>query len=159
MKSFPRPLPSPPSRCAPTCEVIRSWLRDVKAADQQQIDQVLAFLDEDYLRSVALPVGAFFASRPSACRHWFRVFTAWVLGWKCRKDEGDPGGFPTELNFHLRNYVWPDNKTPLKWWRESVKAVGVESENKHCQGLHIPFHNPQSVRLPLSPPEARKPPN
>jgi hypothetical protein len=35
------------------------------------------------------------------------VFTAWVLGWTCRKDEGVPNGYPNETIFHLRVLTSP----------------------------------------------------
>lgn len=86
----------------------------MKGADDQQLVVVIAFLDKNYLRSVSFPKGAFFAATPSACRHWFRVFTTWLLGWTYRHDEGDHDGFLLALNFHLRNVVWLDDSTP---WR------------------------------------------
>lgn len=48
-------------------------------------------------------------------------------GWKSRKDEGDPNGFPTELNFYMRNYIYLDSDTYRKWWQRSTKAL-EESE-------------------------------
>lgn len=86
-RSFPPLLPSPPQHLQSTIDAVTPWLHDDKRAVQQQTNQVLAFLKEDYLRSVPLPQGAFFTSILTVCRHWFCVFAAWVLGWICRRDE------------------------------------------------------------------------
>lgn len=72
MRLFPYSLPSPPAHLGPTCKVIETWLQDVKDASEQQIKAlILAFLDEDYMLLVPLPIGAFFANAPSGCHHWF----------------------------------------------------------------------------------------
>lgn len=130
MRKFPFPLPPPPEHLQSTCNIITSWMRDVKGADAQQVALVLAFLNEDYLRSVPLPRGKFFARTPSGCRHWFRVFTAWVLRWTSRRDEGTPDGFPDELNYHLRHHVYPDVSNHHPLFTDSPPIIAEAYEGK-----------------------------
>lgn len=82
MRSFPFPQPLPPTHLEVMCHVINSWMQEVKGMNNQQIALVLVFLDDDYLRSIPLHDGAFFVASPIGCRHWFKVFTASILGWK-----------------------------------------------------------------------------
>lgn len=51
--------------------------------------------------------GALFPRSLDGMRHYFRVFTTWVLGWTCRKDEGVPNGYPKEAIFYLRVLTSP----------------------------------------------------
>lgn len=76
MRAFPLALPSPPPHLQPTYDVIQSWMQEVKGANHEQVSIVLAFLNEDYLRSIPLHVGTFFGRCPSGCKHWFHVFIA-----------------------------------------------------------------------------------
>lgn len=94
MKSFRFALLSPPLDLEPTRKALRMWMQDVKGVDEQHIALMQAFLDERYLRSIPLSMGAFFVIGFNAYKQWFWVFTTWVLGWTCRKDEGKPSGFP-----------------------------------------------------------------
>lgn len=104
----------------------------MKGANNEQIALVL---NEDYLCSIPLPAGLFFSAAPSGYRHWFRVFTAWVLGWRSRKNEGDPPGLLPELNHHLRHIVWPDVIVPHKRKNEVVAladdAIEEGTARKH----------------------------
>lgn len=104
----------PVSTSSPPC-IFRSHYQSVEfvvaCASKQQIMMVLAFLSEGYLHSIPLPVRAFFGKGHKAYRQWFWVFTAWVLRWRYREDEGHPDGFPPKVNFHLRNFVWYDENT------------------------------------------------
>lgn len=127
MTSIPYPLPLLPTHLESTVKLITIWMREAKGVLQLQVDQVVTFLNENYLRSTPLPKDAFFAQGSIGCRHWFRVFSAWVMGWKCRKDEKHPGGFLAELNYHLRNYAWPEEKMMRRWWRNYVSIASNEN--------------------------------
>lgn len=61
MTSFPYPLPSDPLHLGAICNVITNWMRGVKDMSDQKVALVLVFLNEDYLCSVPLHMGAFFA--------------------------------------------------------------------------------------------------
>ena len=70
---------------------IRAWTRDVKGASEQQVALDVVFMN-NYLHSIPLGVGAFFANGLVGC--WHQSFTTWVFKWASRKDERVP-----KLNF------------------------------------------------------------
>lgn len=69
MKSFPYPLPSPPTHLGATCNVIKAWMYDVKGASEQQADSILAFMNENSLRSIPQAMDVFYANGLDGCRH------------------------------------------------------------------------------------------
>lgn len=75
---FPLPLPSPP-HLQRTCDVIRLWMQ-VQGVNEEQVLVVLAFLNEDYLRSIPFPMGAFFARGPNGAGigSLFSLLGCWV---------------------------------------------------------------------------------
>ena len=95
---------------------------DVKHARDEGLVLVLKFMNEDYLRSVPLHVGGFFANGPQGCRHWFIILIVWVLEWK--ESQGRSCQLPPWLNLHLRNYIWLDEGLPLIWWHELWNHCG-----------------------------------
>lgn len=72
----------------------------------------VALLHPGYLLALPLPPGCTEFDRdnvePRTLRYLFRRHLASLLGWRIRRNEGEPHGFTEAVNSVLRDHVFPD---------------------------------------------------